>query len=251
MQRHVNRLPARHSREKGEEGIMRKIRTPYFETGVKCYLYGQDVIDYALECDAMAEKYDIDILFISNYTELREVKRQTKNLIVMAPYMDNIRRGRGMGLVLPEALADAGADGVLLNHCEKPMSREDVAGCIERAREVGMFSFVCAGTVEEAEEVARLNPDIINPEPPEFIGSGHIVGMDFVRQVCDKIRKVNPNIYVELAAGASTGEDLYQFLMNGSDGAGAASGVINAPDPHATLDEMLAAVARAKRDLGK
>ena len=40
------------------------IRTPYFEVGTKNYVYGDQLLEYAMAADKAAEKYDIDVLFI-------------------------------------------------------------------------------------------------------------------------------------------------------------------------------------------
>ena len=61
------------------------IRTPYFEIGVKNYIYGDTVLEYALAADRAAEKYDIDVLFIAPATEIRNITSHTKHLIVLAP----------------------------------------------------------------------------------------------------------------------------------------------------------------------
>ena len=99
-----------------------KIRTPYFEIGTKNYIYGDKVLKYARAADAAAKRYDIDVLFITPAVEIRRVVENTQRLIVLAPYMDTLRPGRGMADILPEALKAAGAQGVVINHCEKPMS---------------------------------------------------------------------------------------------------------------------------------
>ena len=91
------------------------IRTPYFEIGTKNYIYGDKVLEYALAADRAAEKYDIDVLFITPAVEIRRVVEHTKHLIVLAPYMDTLRPGRGMADILPEALAAAGAQMVLFS----------------------------------------------------------------------------------------------------------------------------------------
>ena len=85
------------------------IRTPYFEIGTKNYIYGDKVLEYAKAADAAAEKYDIDVLFITPAVEIRRVVENTKHLIVLAPYMDTLRPGRGMADILPEGLKAAGA----------------------------------------------------------------------------------------------------------------------------------------------
>ena len=53
--------------------MKRKIRTPYFEIGTKNYIYGDKVLEYALAADAAAEKYDIDVLFITPAVEIRRI----------------------------------------------------------------------------------------------------------------------------------------------------------------------------------
>ena len=135
--------------------MKRKIRTPYFEIGTKNYIYGDKVLEYAKAADAAAEKYDIDVLFICPAVEIRNVVQNTKNLIVLAPYMDTLRPGRGMADVLPEALKAAGAVGVVVNHCEKPMSLPQIKATIDRANEIDFLVFACADTVAEAKAIAH------------------------------------------------------------------------------------------------
>ncbi|MBQ5973763.1 MAG: triose-phosphate isomerase, partial [Oscillospiraceae bacterium] len=135
-----------------------KIRTPYFEIGTKNYVYGDKVLEYALAADAAAEKYDVDVLFITPAVEIRRIAENTKHLIVLAPYMDTLRPGRGMADILPEALKAAGAQGVVINHCEKPMSLPQMKATIDRARELDFLVFACADTLDEAKAIAQLHP---------------------------------------------------------------------------------------------
>ena len=227
--------------------MKRQIRTPYFEIGTKNYIYGDTVLEYALAADAAAEKYDIDVLFITPAVEIRRVVEQTKHLIVLAPYMDTLRPGRGMADILPEALKAAGAAGVVVNHCEKPMSLPAIKETIQRAHELDMLVFACADTIAEAKAVAQLHPDILNPEPSELIGG--VSSMDFVRESIQAIKSIYPDILVEQAAGITNGQQVYDFIMAGSEAAGAASGIVNAKDPLAMIDEMIAATRRAADDL--
>lgn len=231
--------------------MKRKIRTPYFEIGTKNYIYGDKVLEYAKAADAAAEKYDIDVLFITSAIEIRQVVENTKHLIVLAPYMDTLRPGRGMADILPEALKAAGAEGVVVNHCEKPMSLPQIKATIDRANELDMLVFACADTVDEAKAIAELHPDIINPEPSELIGgaSGGVSGMGYVKDVIREIRKIDENILIEQAAGITNGDQVYDFIMAGSEAAGAASGIMQAEDPIAMIDEMIGAVRRAADDL--
>ncbi len=230
--------------------MKRKIRTPYFEIGTKNYIWGDTVLAYAKAADEAARKYDIDVLFITPAVEIRRVAENTENLIVLAPYMDTLRPGRGMADILPEALKAAGAEGVVVNHCEKPMSLPQIKATIDRARELDMLVFACADTVAEAKAIAELHPDIINPEPSELIGGtgGGVSDMGFVRESIRAIKAIYPDILVEQAAGITNGQQVYDFIMAGSEAAGAASGIMKAADPVAMIDEMIAAVRRAADD---
>ena len=228
------------------------IRVPYFEIGTKNYVYGDTLLEYAIAADKAAEKYDIDVLFICPAVEIRRVCENTKNLIVLAPYMDTLRPGRGMADILPEGLKAAGAQGVVINHCEKPMSLPQMKATIDRARELDMLVFACADTLAEAKAIAQLHPDIINPEPSEIIGGGNGVSpMAYVKDSIKVIKDIYPDIMVEQAAGITNGQQVYDFIMAGSEAAGAASGIMNAADPIAMIDEMIAATRRAADDLKK
>ena len=227
-----------------------KIRTPYFEIGTKNYIYGDTVLEYALAADRAAEKYDIDVLFITPAVEIRRIAENTKHLIILAPYMDTLHPGRGMADILPEALKAAGAQGVVINHCEKPMSLPQMKATVDRARELDFLVFACADTLEEAKAIAQLHPDIINPEPSGIIGGGNgVTPMDYVEASIREIKAIYPDILVEQAAGITNGQQVYDFIMAGSEAAGAASGIMKAADPIAMIDEMVAASRRAADDL--
>lgn len=142
--------------------------------------------------------------------------------------MDTLRPGRGMADILPEALKAAGAKGVVVNHCEKPMSLPAIKATIDRAREIDFLVFACADSVAEARAIAQLHPDIINPEPTELIGgTGGVSDMKYVREVIRAIKEIDPEILVEQAAGITSGKQVYDFIMAGSEAAGAASGIMN------------------------
>jgi len=228
-----------------------KIRVPFFETSVKCYIYGDEVLRLAKAADAASVKYDVDVLFIVPYVDIRRVRESCPHLIILAPYMDTLRPGRGMASILPEALKEAGAQGVVINHCERPMTLTAIKQTIDRANELDMFSFVCADTIEEARAIAQFNPDVINPEPSELIGSGQASDMGYVMEAIKAVKEINPEILVEQAAGITTAQQIYDFIMAGSEAAGSASGLISSPDPLALLDEMVSYVKKAREDLIK
>lgn len=221
------------------------IKAPFFEIGPKSYLYGQDVIDLAIAADQASEKYDVDIIFTTPIVEIARVKAATKRLHVFAPHMDPIYPGRGLADVLPESLVAAGAEGVMLNHVEKPLGLHILKQTIERADEVGLTTIVCTDSCTEAGMVAKLKPNIIVAEPSELIGTGISCGPEYVEAATRAVKDVDPDILVLTAAGIANGEDVYNTIIAGADATGSSSGVAKAADRAAMVDEMIAAVRKA------
>ena len=222
-----------------------KIKAPFFEIGPKSYLYGDDILELALAADAASQKYDIDVIFTCPVVDIRRVAQATKRLHVFAPHMDPIYPGRGLADTLPESLVAAGAEGVMLNHVEKPLSFEVLAETIKRADEVGLTTIVCADSMADASRIAGLHPDIIVAEPSELIGTGVSVGPEYVAAATDSVKKVDENILVLTAAGIAGGEDVYNTIMAGADATGSSSGVAKAADRPKMVEEMISAARRA------
>ena len=80
------------------------------------------------------------------------IASKVEHLLVFAQHMDALKVGRGVGSVLPEAVKAAGANGVLLNHAEKPLAFEIIQETVQRADEVGLATLVCAGDLDQAVE---------------------------------------------------------------------------------------------------
>ena len=227
------------------------IRTPFFEIGVKNYLYGDDVLKLAKAADRAAAKYDVDVLFITPYTEIRRVAESTRRLIILAPYMDLLYPGRGIAGILPDAVKAAGARGVVVNHCERPMALADIRKTIRRAHDLDMFVFACADSLEESRAVACLGPDIINPEPTELVGTGTASSADYVRESTRLVHQINHGILVEQAAGITREHQVYDLIRAGAQGVGVASGIVSAEDPCDAAEKMIRAVREARDDLNK
>jgi triosephosphate isomerase len=221
------------------------IHAPFFEIGPKAYLYGEEVIELAKAADAASEKYQVDIIFTTPIVSIAQVKAATRRIHVFAPHMDPLRPGRGLADILPESLVAAGAEGVMLNHVEKPLTLGALRQTILRADEVGLTTIVCADSIVEAGMIARLEPNIIVAEPSELIGTGCTSGPEYVAAAAKSVKDVNPGILVLTAAGIACGEDVYNTILAGADATGSSSGVAKAKERAAMVDEMIAAVRRA------
>jgi triosephosphate isomerase len=152
-----------------------------------------------------------------------------------------------MGHVLPESLKAAGVEAVFLNHAEHSLKLVDLVKTTKRAKDLGIITIICADCIEEAKAIAKLKPDILLCEPTALIGTGKTSDSHYVTQTVNSIKEIDRNILVMEASGITTGEDVYKMIMNGADGTGATSGILKAPNKAKMLEEMVQAIAKAKK----
>lgn len=221
------------------------ITPPFFEIGPKAYLYGDEALALAKAAEEASIRYGVKCIFTPQLTDIHLIAQNTKELLVCAQKIDPIPVGRGQGSILAEAVKAAGADGVMLNHVECACTLAELKANIVRAREVGLFSIVCADSIAEASAVALLKPDIVVAEPSELIGTGNASDEDYVRASTEAVKRVDPNIYVLQGAGISTAEDVYRVILAGADATGSSSAVCKAPDPANMIREMFEAARDA------
>ena len=221
------------------------LKPPFFEIGLKAYLYGERALALAKAADRISEKYEVKIIFTPQYVDIQKIAQETENLFVFAQHVDFVGVGRGNGSVLLEAVKEAGAVGTLLNHVEKRLTLSEISKTIKRADEVGLLTMVCADSPEEGAAVAHLEPNIILAEPPELIGTGKSVGKgknEFISKSKEMIKGINPRIIVLNSAGIRTGDDVAEIIKSGAEATGATSGILKAKNPVKKLEEMIKAL---------
>jgi triosephosphate isomerase len=226
------------------------ISIPFFEFGPKAYMYGKELLDLVKQFDKLAQKYDIDVIIDPQTADIRLLSSNTSDRVrIFAQHMDSIPIGRGMGTALAEALKEAGAEGVMLNHAEKPLPLAEIKESIKRADEAGLATMVCGNTVQEIKEIAYLAPNIIVAEPSELVGTGRAVDKEYVDNCIHIIKSINPDILVLPSAGISTGQDCYNIISLGAEATGCSSGIAKAKDRALLAEEMISSVRRAYDDL--
>ncbi len=225
------------------------LRTPFLIVNPKAYLGGAETLRLALLTDELAVEFDIDVIFTAQHAYLVEVAKHTTHLLVTAQHMDAITPGRGMGHTLPEALVEAGAGAVVLNHAEFPLTLAQLDATMRRAEEVGMATIVCADTVRQCRAVAQLGPTVMICEPTASIGTGTMDTGDYIATTTRAVKEIDPSILVIQAAGVTGGADIARVLALGADGSGGTSGIVSAPDWRAVLIDMFTAL-KTFRDAG-
>lgn len=220
-------------------------RKPFLVVNPKSYLFGKKSLELAVASDQVAKDTGLTIFFTCSYANIRMIKRHTKHIVVTAQSMDPLTPGRGMGHVLGESLKEAGAGALFLNHAENPKTLTDLYKTIQRAKELGIVTIVCADSVTEAKAVSCMKPDIVLAEPTDLIGTGQVADDSYTTDTCKAIADIDPDVLVMIASGVSTADDCYNVVKLGADGTGATSGILNAPDPKVRVREMAQAIVQA------
>jgi len=222
---------------------MEEVKFPILITNFKTYesATGIEALKLAKLHEEVAKEYGVNFAVCPQVMDIWMIASQV-HIPVLAHHFDAVTHGQFTGHILPEALKAAGADGSLLNHAEKRIPFSQIAESLNRAREIGFFTLVCARDLKEGKEIAALKPDAVAIEPPELIGGDISVSTaspDIIRKAVLEIR----GIPVIVGAGIKTAEDLKIALSLGAKGVLVASGVTRAKEPRKVLEEFAKALS--------
>jgi len=202
--------------------------------------YDCDPVAVAEAAATVAEEAGADVAVAPQAVHLPAVAET--GVETWAQHVSPVRAGSHTGSTLAAAVADAGAEGTLLNHSERRLRLADLADALEAAMEVGLATVVCANDPEQVAAAAALGPDAVAVEPPELIGTGTPVSKadpDVVRDAVEAAADVDAAVDVYCGAGISTGEDVEAARELGAAGVLLASGVAKAADPAAALRDLV------------
>ena len=207
---------------------------------------GKRAVELARIVEKVGKADDVRFGVAPQFCDIAQVAAAVE-IPVFAQHVDPISSGAFTGHVLPESVKASGASGTIINHSERNLQLIDIDRCVQRARQAGLSSAVCAGTPKLAAAVALTEPEMVAIEPPELIGSGRAVSKERPEIITDsvrKIRNVNRDVRILCGAGITTGEDLYAALKLGAQGVIVASGVAKATKPEMVLQEFCKAVRK-------
>ena len=226
--------------------IQETFTAPFLIVNPKAYLGSADTLKLAQLTDELAEQFGISVIFTAQHVDLRMVAEATKHLTITAQHVDPIRKGRGMGHILPDSLVEAGVQAVVLNHAEHPLELAVLDETIQRAKEVGLMTIVCADSEAQCRAVATMHPTMMICEPTANIGTGQMDAGDYIERTTAVVKSVDPEILVIQAAGVTGAEDIARVLEQGADGSGGTSGIVKHPDWRQVLTEMMTVIAAHK-----
>ncbi|ADQ67492.1 triosephosphate isomerase [Halogeometricum borinquense DSM 11551] len=202
--------------------------------------YPCDPLEVATAAHEVAEESGVRIAVAPQAADVRRVA--DTGVETWAQHVDPNGYGSHTGSTLAEAVAEAGADGTLINHSEKRLKLADIDGSVQAAARAGLETCVCANNPAQIGAVAALGPDSVAVEPPELIGGDDSVATadpDIVRDAVEAAANVDESVEVFCGAGISSGDDVDAAGDLGATGILLASGVAKADDPRAALEDLV------------
>ncbi len=202
--------------------------------------FGKNAISLAKTCEAVSRETGVSVVPVVSAVDLRQVC-EAVSVPVFCQHLDAVSFGKGNGKILAEAVKEAGAAGVVVNHAEDPVSNEVIEKVISRCREVGLSVMVCAEDDSRSHAVAKFNPDFVAIEPPELIGGDVSVSTadpELVKRSVKAILSVNPKIGPIMGAGVKSLEDARQSVRLGAKGLFVASGVVLAKNSKTAMLDL-------------
>ena len=216
------------------------LKFPFFLINFKCFseIIGYRSIIISKYAKEISEKLDVCIGVAPLITDIKEI---SKIIITFAQAADPIEPGSYTGHIPVEAIKEAGAHGIIINHSEKRIEKEKVKFLIDKSRKMNITSLVCGISPEECLELSYFKPDIIAIEPPELIGTGMSVSKykpESIKRTLELVKSHDKKIKVLCGAGISNKEDVEEALKLGSEGILVASSIVRSQYPYEVIYEM-------------
>jgi triosephosphate isomerase len=223
----------------------RPIRVPFFEIGPKNLLRRPELHKLLAVAQLHSQQYGVSLIATLPVTEIEPARLLFPDIHVFAQHMDPDMPGSSVGRIIAEALADAGADGVMLNHADHQMRLDQVAAAVERAKANGLMTLACAADERDVASIAALSPDILLYEPRAMIGHGGGARRPWIPQINALVRAISPRTLIMHAGGVATPDDARNVIRAGALGTGATSAIVKAHDRSEVIEGFLSAVRDA------
>jgi len=191
---------------------------------------GESALSLAKICAEVEKETGIRIIPIVQGVDIFRLASQRLN--VWAQYMDGIDFGPYTGQILPEALKEAGAKGILLNHAEKKLSWQDLKKIMGKSQD--FQTLVCSESIKEGQQITALKPDFLAYEPPELIGGIISVSQAKPEIISEFIAKIK-EVPILVGAGIHNQEDIKKALGLGAKGVLVSSDVVLSENPKQEL----------------
>ncbi len=195
----------------------------------------KEVVDACFSLRRKAKKKNVELILVPQYSELKDSIQ--KKISTFSQHVDPIFPGSNTGFIAPDNMKKIGCDGTLINHSEHTLQLEIIKQTIERSKDAGLKTCVCARTPKAVEVISDFKPDFIALEPPELIGGD--VSVTTKPELIIEAKTLVGSIPLLVGAGVKTTDDVRKAVELGAEGILVASGVIKAQNKKKAIEDLL------------
>ena len=182
-----------------------------------------------------------EIVIAPSLLTLEEVAAR-RSLSVYSQHTDLAGLGAYTGKISAEELKKIGVKGTILNHSERKVPFSILKNIVADCKRQKLITVVCASSLVEAKQIAKLTPDYLAYEPPELIGGKVSVTRakpEVIAKAVSLVKRISPKTKVLCGAGVQSRADLQEALQLGAKGVLIGHAVPKAKDPAKFLRELL------------
>lgn len=199
---------------------------------------GVRAVELVRICSILQAETKVPIIPCVQATDIRSCMIAT-NYNIWAQHIDpSTGSGQATGWVTPEAVAEAGAVGTLLNHSEHKIENIEIAN--SECQEIGLDTMIFAADLGELESVIKLKPTYMAYEPPELIAAKETsvakAKPDIIKKAVAVAKKAGVPLIV--GAGVKDADDVKTALKLGAIGVAVSSAVVLAEDQKRAILEL-------------
>lgn len=197
---------------------------------------GEQVIKLLSSVKKILQESKIPIIPVAQPTDIYRIKKEL-NIEVWAQHIDPIDPGRNFGWISPYSIKEAGADGVVINHAEHELEKNQIIETVKKAKQYNLKTLVLTQTIDLALEIENYNPDFIGYEKKDFIETG----ISMIESEKENIKFLAEKLKIPLiiGAGITNQNDVKNAISLGAKGVILASAFIKAKNPEEKLKELV------------
>jgi triosephosphate isomerase len=197
---------------------------------------GDRAEELAEKCRKVSEETGKRVVACPQPQDIQRVSQE--GVETFAQHVSRMDTGSHTGHVMAEGVRRAGASGTMIDHSERRLEPEIIEKTVEKAKEVGLNTVLCAKTPDEVERFSKFRPDYISIEPPELIGGDTAVSTARPEMIRNAVEKTEDGVETLAGAGIKSREDVEKAVELGCSGILVASGVVKSEKPEKSLKEL-------------
>ncbi len=177
----------------------------------------------------------VPIIVVAQAVDIYRIKKEL-GIEVWAQHVDPIDPGKHTGWISPYSVKQAGATGVIINHSEHKLDRDEVIETVKKAKEYGLKTMVIGQSPETVLDFDNLETDYVAYEEEDLIAGKASMIDKQEKAIKDLVLKLRHPLII--GAGIQDKEDTRKTVTAGAVGVIMATYFITAENHEEKLKDL-------------